>query len=154
MDHIYNTLVLFMRKFVEKYYKGWYICEDPACTYRERAVSLKLEKGYLVCACKQGVMMREYTDSDLHLQFNYLLYVFDFVKQQEEHNSSGNAKVELDGDKAKLGFARLSNAVNQKLKQSSYSEIRLCELFSELMPKQFEFGRPTVPKTEYPGRNE
>jgi len=97
--------------------------------------------------------MREYTDSDLHKQLNYLLYVFDFLKRLEEHNSSGNTRVELNGNQAELDFARLSNAVNKKLKQSSYSEIRLCELFSELMPKQFEFGRPTVPKTEYPERN-
>jgi hypothetical protein len=60
------------------------MCEDPSCTYRERTVSLRLERGYLLCPCKQGVMVKEYTDTDLNKQLNYLAYAFDFVKRKED----------------------------------------------------------------------
>jgi len=60
------------------------MCEDPGCANRERAVSLHLERGYLLCPCKQGVMVKEYSDFDLHKQLNYFLYAFNFPQRSEE----------------------------------------------------------------------
>lgn len=61
------------------------MCEDPSCSIRERGVNLRLQQGYMVCPCGQGVaMVREYTDADLYKQLSYLLYVFDSTKRLEE----------------------------------------------------------------------
>lgn len=65
------------------------MCEDPACDNKERAVNLRLEKGYIPCKCDQGVMIREYADSDLHKLLNSLLYVFDVNKGIDELGDKG-----------------------------------------------------------------
>ncbi len=42
---------------------------------------------------------------------------------------------------AETEFGRLSAIVNKQLNRSAYSEIKMGELFSELIPKKFTFAK-------------
>jgi len=135
--YLSNKVVLYMRKFIEIYYKGWFYCEDPACTNRDRAVNLRLERGFLVCPCKQGVMVREFTESDLNKRFCYLQYLFDVDKRMADFPTEKVGKISKDVImEAKKEYGRLLNVVNKQVTHSSYSEIDLNDLFADIMPKK------------------
>ncbi|ODN03191.1 DNA polymerase alpha catalytic subunit [Orchesella cincta] len=83
VNHICNTLTLFIRRVIMKYYKNVFICEDPSCSNSDRRVPIKLFKGYPPCRCKQALMYKEYVDAQLHKQLSYLYYIFDTPKHTE-----------------------------------------------------------------------
>ena len=66
-----------------------YICEDPTCDNTERAVPLQLINGYPACnKCRQGLMCKDYSDSQLYRQLTYLKFLFDVNKHFEDLNET------------------------------------------------------------------
>lgn len=144
--------------------QGWYLCEDPACYYKERAVNLHLQKGYMICPCQQGVMIRDYTEQNLSKQLDYLLYVFDCTRWEDKEKDvlKGTYSfaltfswkipifmyfsfVEMDPknlQETKTVFEYLCKVVKKQVDKSAFSEIKLGELFLDLIPKsKFTFNR-------------
>ncbi|CAL8118832.1 unnamed protein product [Orchesella dallaii] len=141
VNHICNTLTLFIRKVIMKYYKNTFICEDPSCSNSDRRVPIKLFKGYPPCRCKQALMYKDYVDAQLHKQLSYLYYLFDVSKhtdnlvQNEKDIINRLQKTDL-GERAKRACSMLSNVVHKSLSHSAYSEINLGQLFGDVMPQR------------------
>lgn len=82
---IQNQLAMQIRQYHAQYYAGWVSCEDPACGYRTARLPQTFIGGYPLCRqCEKGVMFREYTEKDLHLQISFFAYLFD----QSKHMSA------------------------------------------------------------------
>ncbi|KAF9984327.1 DNA-directed DNA polymerase alpha catalytic subunit pol1 [Modicella reniformis] len=77
-----------IRKYIQKYYQGWVVCDDQGCRNRTRMVSVI---GYrcLVEGCR-GTMQKEYSDGRLYTQLSFFSHVFDFEK--------GLEKIDFDRD--------------------------------------------------------
>lgn len=86
---IRNQLILSMRSFITRFYQNWLVCDDPACNVNSRCYTQVTKGGRPVCmCCKNGNLVRQYTEKDLHNQLSYFQYMFDLSKQQ--HKSKFN----------------------------------------------------------------
>jgi len=74
-SYICNSLRLFWRKFVERYYCGYMVCNEESCKNRTRQLFFKKTPKCIVPGCK-GTMLLEYTADDLYLQLSYLRSLF------------------------------------------------------------------------------
>ncbi|XP_054257765.1 DNA polymerase alpha catalytic subunit isoform X2 [Macrosteles quadrilineatus] len=137
LSHIKNTLTLTMRAFITKYYQGWLICEDPACSQRTRRIPLRFENYYPVCSlCGKNNMYREYTEKQLYTQLSYLQHVFDISKPP--HNT---LRVSVETFNM---YATLKEHVSRTLSISGYSVINLSKLFSGLFPNPIQIKQEPV----------
>lgn len=71
-------VILTIRKFIQRYYDSWYVCDEVTCGHRTRILSV-FGRRCLTYHCR-GVMKREYSDKQLYTQLLYLSMVFDPIK--------------------------------------------------------------------------
>ncbi|CAG7823867.1 unnamed protein product [Allacma fusca] len=155
-----NKLTIFIRKFITRYYKNTFICEDPSCSGVTSTMPLYLERGYPVCACKQALMYKEFSDAQLYRQLNYLHFVFDLYKSFEEltkdekdelkrklHNKHHPGKK----DGVELIYEDLQSFVKNTLDHSAYSHIDLKNIFSLISTRKADrtFDSGSVPSNHF-----
>ena len=80
---IRNGLVLATRKCISRFYENWMVCDDPHCNSNSRRlVHVEMNTRPVCFACKQGAMIRQYTETDLYTQLCYFQYMFDLSKHE------------------------------------------------------------------------
>lgn len=77
LPSIRNQLTLFIRKNIRDYYDNWMYCDEPNCNNRPVCVT-----------CKQGHMLKSYTEGDLYKQLNYLQYMFTLPRVEQSRKLS------------------------------------------------------------------
>lgn len=98
---IRNQLILQIKRFIRRFYANWLVCDDPSCNLNTRVYSHVNVNNLPVCLmCKQGSLIRQYTETDLYVQMCYFQYMFDLTKY--EH-------------KSKYPFSNIENRQSQKL---------------------------------------
>nr|XP_039249931.1 DNA polymerase alpha catalytic subunit-like [Styela clava] len=127
-----NQIVQQIRADIDRYYKGWLICDDPACCHRTRTVPMICDKQGPVCpACYKGILRLEFTYKRLFQQLCFYKLQFDVdyalhKYKQDPNNSSGGIRVQDH----RAAYRTLSETVDSYLKQSAYNQVSLPQLFS------------------------
>ena len=132
---IQNSLTLSMRTYIHRYYAGWLYCEDPACPQRTRRLPLRFQRNYPICnLCEKGVMLKDYTDTQLYNQLSYFQFIFDLSKIPSSEKKA--LKISIETDKA---YFKLKSHVEQLLKHSAYSVVNMSRMFEGMY-----FARPSI----------
>ncbi|KAI8977403.1 DNA polymerase family B-domain-containing protein [Mycotypha africana] len=74
-----------IRKHIQRYYEGWYVCDDVTCNNRTRMLSV-FGRRCILDNCR-GTMKREYTDKQLYTQLLYFSSIFDPSKAKDKYLS-------------------------------------------------------------------
>lgn len=78
-----------MRVYIKRFYQNWLVCDDPACNHNTRSYTHVTSGSRPVCMrCKNGTLVRQYTERDLYNQLSYFQYMFDL--NQHQHKSMYN----------------------------------------------------------------
>lgn len=90
LSSIRNQLTLFIRKNIRDYYDNWMYCDEPNCNQSTRTfVHVTDLNNRPVCVtCKQGHMLKSYTEGDLYKQLNYLQYMFTLPRVEPSRKLS------------------------------------------------------------------
>lgn len=84
VEHVlYNTLTLFLRRQLQKYYEEWLVCDDYGCATRTRHEYF-VKKGVAYCQQCQSTMHLEYDHRRMYLQLNYLSTICDINRACEK----------------------------------------------------------------------
>ncbi|XP_030374617.1 DNA polymerase alpha catalytic subunit [Scaptodrosophila lebanonensis] len=119
-----NQLQLTMRKFVQRFYQNWLVCDHPDCNYNTRTYSHVRElKRPLCLKCKNGALLRQYSERDLYNQLCYFRFMFDLSKQQ-----TGQKHAPLTPE-VEQAYQLLHETVEQLFQSSAYVIISLRKLF-------------------------
>ncbi|XP_039296074.1 DNA polymerase alpha catalytic subunit [Nilaparvata lugens] len=134
LPRIRNSLTLFMRGFVKKYYTSWLVCEDRYCLNRSRSIWMKRINGQPVCEnCTKhdppNVMKLEYTEYEIYTQLIYLQKIFDLSKVPS------SIRIEPEVQKA---YNLLEEDVKKILKLNGYAFVNLSNLFLPLSMLKIE----------------
>lgn len=83
LSNIRNQLTLFIRKHIRDYYDNWMYCDEPNCNQSTRTFIhvTDLNNRPVCLTCKQGHMLKSYTEGDLYNQLCYLKYMFTLPEQ-------------------------------------------------------------------------
>ncbi|KAF2364673.1 Zinc finger DNA-directed DNA polymerase family B alpha [Trinorchestia longiramus] len=128
-----NSLTRQLRAHLKSYYDGWLLCEDPGCTNRCRRTPLLFVRGFPVCnVCGKGVLLREYTESQLYKQLCFLDYILDFQKACATLKDD-----RIRDDELRRSYAVLRAEVQKVLARSAYSHVDLRVLFANLLVKKY-----------------
>ncbi|XP_037949022.1 DNA polymerase alpha catalytic subunit [Teleopsis dalmanni] len=120
---IRNKLLLSMRSHIKRFYQNWLVCDDPSCNQNTRNYSHVTSRYRPVCLqCKNGSMIRQYSERDLFNQLSYFQYMFDLQKYQHK-NVSLTPEIEQ-------AYRVLRETVDQQLEKSAYCTISMANLFS------------------------
>eukprot|EP00092_Neocalanus_flemingeri_P020784 GFUD01022520.1.p1 GENE.GFUD01022520.1~~GFUD01022520.1.p1 ORF type:complete len:1437 (+),score=492.07 GFUD01022520.1:76-4386(+) len=134
-----NAVDLLVRQVVDKYYAGWLVCEDPGCVGRTRVMPLQFQRAYPVCGtCTKASMYREYSDSQLYTQLQFITYLLDTKRMLEQADDQQTLSVRLrKEDNAFNFYAALKQRVENKfLKHNGYATVSLGKIFEGLFPVQ------------------
>ncbi|KAI8124623.1 DNA polymerase alpha catalytic subunit [Lucilia cuprina] len=124
---IRNQLILTMRQYIKRFYQNWLVCDDPACNHNSRCYTHVTSGSRPVCMrCKNGTLVRQYTERDLYNQLSYFQYMFDLSKHQHK-----NVNISPEVTAA---YHVLRETVDQQLQKSAYCTIALSKLFVNLKP--------------------
>lgn len=123
INRMANSLQLFIREKISKYFKCWLTCDDPTCGYVCRHISVKSFKSQHQCQqCRKGNLQVEYSDTALYNQLYYFVRLFDTKKLP--------ITVKNNVDFPKDEFTRLHNVANKALSRNAYSTISFSNLFT------------------------
>ncbi|EDX00243.1 uncharacterized protein Dyak_GE11060 [Drosophila yakuba] len=119
-----NQLQLSMRRYVQRFYKNWLVCDHPDCNFNTRTHSLRKKSHRPLCQkCRSGSLLRQYTERDLYNQLCYLRFMFDLGKQTLHQKPTLTPELEQ-------AYQLLYETVDQQLQSSSYVIISLSKLFA------------------------
>ncbi|XP_043654928.1 DNA polymerase alpha catalytic subunit [Drosophila teissieri] len=119
-----NQLQLSMRRYVQRFYKNWLVCDHPDCNFNTRTHSLRKKSHRPLCQkCRGGSLLRQYTERDLYNQLCYLRFMFDLGKQTLQQKPTLTPELEQ-------AYQLLYETVDQQLQSSSYVIISLSKLFA------------------------
>ncbi|KAJ8030159.1 DNA polymerase alpha catalytic subunit [Holothuria leucospilota] len=129
-----NQITMIIRQHVRRYYMGWLVCEDSSCEHRTRTTPLNPQRRGLPCpACTRAFLSPEYSDKDLYNQLSFYQSIFDVEKAQLRMASDKKTAMTIIAPH-KDAYAALKMTVDQTLRNNSYSEVNLCQLFQGLFP--------------------
>lgn len=122
IKHLLNSVKLFAREKVRKYYVCWVTCDDPTCGYTTRQANVQYLRGKLYCQkCKKGNIHPQYTSGELYNQLFYIAHILDA-------NASLNEEIKKIRNKdARWEF--LGRESVNILSQSAYAVVNLAKLF-------------------------
>lgn len=81
MPAIRNQLMLTVRNAINRFYVNWLLCDNPNCNANTRIISIVEKYNRPICTeCNEGVLFRQYTESELYNQLSYYQYMFDLSK--------------------------------------------------------------------------
>ncbi|KAI8978630.1 DNA polymerase family B-domain-containing protein [Pilobolus umbonatus] len=118
-------LTMAIRKYIDIYYNGWFICDDPTCSNRTRDISVAGRR-CLSNVCR-GIMSREYSNKELHTQLLYFNSIFDFNNAKEKALNSVPATSIVNKHYDLLQSAK--EIVDQYLARSGFCYVSLGSLF-------------------------
>jgi len=78
-----NHVTLLVRNCCKQYYEGWLQCTDRACDIRQRQLWVRSNRRATCVMCEQD-MMPVYSEKDLYTQLDYLCWLFDPQRLQED----------------------------------------------------------------------
>ena len=135
-----NAVDMLVRQVVNKYYAGWLMCEDPGCVGRSRVMPLQFQRAYPVCGtCGKATMYREYSDSQLYTQLQFITYLLDTKRMLEQADDGQTLSIRLRNkdNNAIAMYADLKQRVENKfLKHNGYATVSLSKIFEGLFPVQ------------------
>ncbi len=134
---IRNGLTLTIRRFVQKYYAGWIICEDPGCTGRTRRLPLAFQRAFPICTtCYKATMFREYSESQLYTQLLFLQSLFNFSKLMDSYPDYASRFKVQPLEEAK--YSELYNTVKAEMLNNKYCMVSLNKVFEGFFPTTAE----------------
>jgi len=123
VTHLCNGVRVFARACVEKYYNAWLTCDDPACGYTTRQVSVKYMNNTRACQdCHKGNVHSEYTDGKLYNQLFYLSHILD----SHATNNEELRKIRNKDPRWNL----LQRESNKMLNNNAYAVVNILNLFT------------------------
>ncbi|KAI8366243.1 DNA polymerase family B-domain-containing protein [Blakeslea trispora] len=128
LNSVRVQVTLAIRKHIQRYYEGWYVCDDVTCNNRTRMLSV-FGRRCMVENCR-GSMKREYTDKELYTQILYLSTLFNPMKTRERHNDS--VQVESLINKHFRELESIQSIAERYLDRSSYRHVDLSKLLSQI----------------------
>uniref|UniRef100_W8BG20 DNA polymerase n=1 Tax=Ceratitis capitata TaxID=7213 RepID=W8BG20_CERCA len=124
---IRNRLLLTIRSYVKRFYQNWLVCDDPSCNQNTRFHTHVTAGSRPVCPyCKNGSLVRQYSERNLYQQLSYFQYMFDLSRYQHKH-------VPLTPE-TEAAYQVLFETVNLQLEKSAFCTISLGKLFSYFKP--------------------
>ncbi|XP_042526110.1 DNA polymerase alpha catalytic subunit [Dipodomys spectabilis] len=138
MVQLSNKLIMDIRQFIQKYYDGWLICEEPTCRTRTRHLPLQFSRNGPACpACIKSILRLEYSDKSLYTQLCFYRYIFDvdYALEKFADHEKDKLKKQFFPPKVYEDYRKLKNTVEQFLTRSGYSEVNLSKLFADCAMK-------------------
>ncbi|XP_067613903.1 DNA polymerase alpha catalytic subunit [Eurosta solidaginis] len=124
---IRNRLLLSIRSYIKRFYQNWLVCDDPSCNQNTRFYTHVTRGNRPVCPfCKNGLLVRQYSERNLYQQLSYFQYMFDLSKYQHKH-------VPLTAE-TEAAYQLLFDTVNKQLEKSAFCTISLAKIFSHFKP--------------------
>ncbi|KAG0267938.1 DNA-directed DNA polymerase alpha catalytic subunit pol1 [Linnemannia exigua] len=117
-----------IRKYIQKYYQGWVVCEDQGCRNRTRMVSV-LGRRCLVEGCR-GAMHREYSDGNLYTQLSFFSHIFDINKTLEKVDFEQNGAVRVQIEQNRDLVRALKVCADKYIDKNARRYVDLSQLFS------------------------
>ena len=134
-----NAVDMLVRQAINKYYAGWLVCEDPGCVGRTRVMPLQFQRAYPICStCAKATMYREYTDSQLYTQLQFITYLLDHKRMLEQADDRPTMHTKLfNTTNIHMKYDALKARVENKyLKHNGYATVCLSKIFEGLFPVQ------------------
>ncbi|XP_055642416.1 DNA polymerase alpha catalytic subunit [Toxorhynchites rutilus septentrionalis] len=120
---IVNELTLAIRADVKRFYQRWMVCDNPICNQNTRLYSQVATKNNPHCLhCLNGLLVQQYSESDLYLQLNYYNFMFDL-----SHYDSKITRL-LPPDLRNM-YTALKAIVDRFLSRSKYATVKLSTLY-------------------------
>ncbi|GJJ73079.1 DNA polymerase alpha subunit A [Entomortierella parvispora] len=116
-----------IRKYIQRFYQGWVICDDQSCNNRTRMVSV-VGRRCLVKDCR-GKMNTEYSAEALYTQLSFFAHIFDLNKALEkvDFNKHGSVRVLIEQNRELV--RQLKATAERYIKKSGQHEVDLAQLF-------------------------
>ncbi|XP_059612246.1 DNA polymerase alpha catalytic subunit [Phlebotomus argentipes] len=122
---VQNQLLMQLRKFLDRFYENWMVCDDNACSHNTRIITHVLSNDRPTCfACGRGNLVRQYSETDLYTQIRYFQYIFDLSQPQYK-------KLKIT-PQVEDTYRSLKETVDQFLGRSAYCIVNLGTIFSKL----------------------
>ncbi|XP_321134.6 DNA polymerase alpha catalytic subunit [Anopheles gambiae] len=146
---IVNELTLAVRADIRRFYQRWMVCDNPICNANTRMYSHVAAKNNPYCLlCRKGLLVLQYSETDLYNQLCYYLYMFDLEQYSPKLTKA------LPPDIRNM-YNRLKETVERFQQRSKYGVVNLSNFYMEYAipaPKQPEkLGEPV--KYLYPARD-
>ncbi|XP_055614438.1 DNA polymerase alpha catalytic subunit [Uranotaenia lowii] len=120
---IINELTLAIRADIKRFYQRWMVCDNPICNQNTRLYSQVATKNNPHCIhCQKGLLIQQYSESDLYLQLNYYNYMFDLNLYEVRITKVLSAEL-------KNMYNILKATVDRFLSRSKYATIQLSTLY-------------------------
>ncbi|KAF9422052.1 DNA-directed DNA polymerase alpha catalytic subunit pol1 [Podila epigama] len=119
-----------IRKYIQKYYQGWVVCDDQGCRNRTRMVSVAGRR-CLVEGCR-GNMHNEYSDGNLYTQLSFFSHIFDAAKAVEklDYSIEGASTVRSQIEQNRELIRSLKANADKYIDKSARRFVDLSQLFS------------------------
>ncbi|EAT39994.1 AAEL008247-PA [Aedes aegypti] len=120
---IVNQLIAAIRGDIKRFYRRWMVCDNPICSQNTRLYSQVAAKNNPYCLhCQMGLLVQQYSESDLYKQLNYYSYMFDLS------HHDGRVTKQLSVELRNI-YTALSATVERFLSRSKYANIKLSDLY-------------------------
>ncbi|KAF9100336.1 DNA-directed DNA polymerase alpha catalytic subunit pol1 [Mortierella sp. GBA35] len=117
-----------IRKYIQKYYQGWVVCDDQGCRNRTRMISV-VGRRCLVEGCR-GSMHREYSDGGLYTQLSFFSHIFDINKTLEKVDFEKNGAVRVLIEQNRELIRALKVCADKYIDKNARRYVDLSQLFS------------------------
>ncbi|XP_053658415.1 DNA polymerase alpha catalytic subunit [Anopheles marshallii] len=146
---IVNELTLAIRADIRRFYQRWMVCDNPICNGNTRLYSHVATKNNPYCLlCRNGLLVLQYSETDLYNQLCYYLYMFDLEQYSPKLTKA------LSPDIRNM-YNRLKETVERFQQRSKYGMVNLSSFYMEYAvpaPKQSDkVGEPL--KYLYPAKD-
>uniref|UniRef100_A0A182RD86 DNA polymerase n=1 Tax=Anopheles funestus TaxID=62324 RepID=A0A182RD86_ANOFN len=146
---IVNELTLAIRADIRRFYQRWMVCDNPICNGNTRLYSHVAAKNNPYCLlCGNGLLVLQYSETDLYNQLCYYLYMFDL----EQYSAKLTKALSPD---IRNMYSRLKETVERFQQRSKYGVVNLSNFYMEYAvpaPKQSDkVGEPV--KYLYPAKD-
>ncbi|KAG0199110.1 DNA-directed DNA polymerase alpha catalytic subunit pol1 [Mortierella sp. GBA30] len=117
-----------IRKYIQRYYQGWVICDDQGCRNRTRMVGV-IGRRCLVDGCR-GIMHNEYSDGSLYTQLSFFSHIFDVNKALDKIDFEKNGAVRVQIEQNRELIRQLKACADKYIDKSARRYVDLSQLFS------------------------
>ncbi|KAG0046869.1 DNA-directed DNA polymerase alpha catalytic subunit pol1 [Gryganskiella cystojenkinii] len=117
-----------IRKYIQRFYQGWVVCDDQGCKNRTRMVSV-VGRRCLSEGCR-GRMNTEYSAEALYTQLSYFGHIFDLTKALEKIDFNQHGAVQVQMEQNRDLVRQLKATADRYIKKSGQHEVDLSQLFS------------------------
>ncbi|KAF9209565.1 DNA-directed DNA polymerase alpha catalytic subunit pol1 [Haplosporangium sp. Z 27] len=121
-------LTVAIRKYIQKYYQGWVVCDDQGCRNRTRMISV-VGRRCLVDGC-QGVMHNEYSDGTLYTQLSFFSHIFDAQKALDKVDFDQNGAIRVQIQQNREMIRQLKICADKYMDKNGRRFVDLSQLFS------------------------